>query len=613
MINCKKYIIPVILILAFSFVQCSVGKFSTFVSRKNDKLIDDGKELRFISFNIPNLHYIEDYLPFNGTNPWRLPNEFEIRDALNSIKQLGGKVARMYVLSIRRDIDSPDVVRHIEAPGQFNEEAFKTLDKVLQIANEVGVRVIIPFVDNWHWWGGPKEYAAFRGKDRDAFWSDPEIIADFKKTIEFVINRKNTYTGILYKDDKAILGWETGNELNAPYEWTKEIAAYIKSLDKNHLVIEGKNAPDLSEEAIKDTNIDVVTTHHYRNTKVSLEKIVSNQKMAKGKKPYIVGEFGIVPPQEIRAIADTIINQGLVGGMLWSLRFHNREGGFYHHYEYNNVGAYRWPGFPSGEWYDEKLVLNLIREKAYQIDGLTVPPIPIPDAPKLLDIKDISEISWQGSTGAQAYIIERKEEYASDWQVIADNVDDARYQYRPLFNDETAEIGKRYFYRIAAKNESGISDFSNIVGPVEVKFKKIVDEMENFDKVFQKDGELKLLTYQDIRRAKEDRSRLTGEEGSYIIYKAPMNISEIKIDFFLSKENGDIKIAAGSNLDSLTEIIPNKQIFSFGKNDYQFFDAVTYSSNIYDDAEGIPKDTRFVKIILNDGVQISRVEIKYQP
>lgn len=603
----KKIFILLITAISFLFPQCASSQFTSFVVRKNDKLYDNDRELRFISFNIPNLHYIEDYLPFDSTNPWRLPDEFEIRDALTSIKQLGGKVARMYVLSVRRDIDSPDIIRHVEGPGKFNEEAFKALDKVLQVANEVGVRVIIPLVDNWHWWGGPREYAAFRNKDRDAFWTDPEIIADFKKTIEFTINRKNTYTGILYKDDKAILGWETGNELNAPIQWTKEIAAYIKSLDKNHLVIEGRNSPDLSVEAIEDTNIDVVTTHHYRNTKSNLEKIVANQKLAKGKKPYVVGEYGIVPPQEIRAISDTIINQGLTGGMLWSLRFHNREGGFYNHYEYNNVAAYRWPGFNDGNWYDEKLILNLIREKAYQIDGLTVPPLPIPERPKLLDINDVSEISWQGSAGAQAYIIERKEEYVDEWKVIADNIDDAKYQYRPLFNDETAEIGKRYFYRIAAKNESGISDYSNIVGPVEVKFKKIVDEMENFDKVFQKDGELQLLTYQDIRRAKEDRSRLIGQAGSYIIYKSPMNITEVKVDFFLSDEDGDIKIAAGNDINNLSEVIPEKQIFKFGKNDYNFFDAVRYTSI------NLPENSRFIKITLNDGVQISRVEIKYQP
>lgn len=602
----KRLILLITLLISYSFVYSSDSKFTTFVERKNDKLYDNGKELRFISFNIPNLHYIEDYLPFDSTNPWRLPDEFEIRDALTAIKHLNGKVVRIYVLSVRRDIDTPDIIRHVEGPGKFNEEAFKALDKVLQIANEIGIRIIIPLVDNWHWWGGPKEYASFRGKDRDAFWSDPEIISDFKKTIEFVINRKNTFTGVLYKDDKAIFGWETGNELNAPYEWTKEIAAYIKSLDKNHLVIEGRNSPDLSIEAIQDTNIDVVTTHHYRDTKSNLEKIVANQKLARGKKPYFVGEFGIVPTQEIRAIMDTIINQGLVGGLLWSLRFRNREGGFYNHYEYNKVSAYRWPGFSSGEWYNEKLILNMVREKAYQIDDKTVPMLPVPEPPVLFEFDDVSQISWQGSAGAESYIIERREEDSDEWEVIADNVDDAKYQYRPLFNDETAEFDKRYFYRIAAKNESGISDYSNIVGPVKVKFKKIVDEMENFDKVFQKDGEFKLLTYQDIRRAKEDRSRLTGKDGSYLIYKSPMNISEIKVEFFLS-DDGDIKIEAGNNLDNLEELSIDKQIFKFGKNDYNFFDAVRYT------ATNIPENSKFVKIIINEGVQISRVEIKYQP
>ncbi len=182
------------------------AQFKDFVTRNGDKLIDGDQQLRFLSFNTPNLHYNEDYLPFSGTNPWRLPDEFEIRDALTTIKQLGGKVTRIYVLSVHRQDDSPDIIRHVEGPGKFNEDAFKALDKVLQVANELGVRVIIPFIDNWRWWGGVGEYAAFRGKERQAFWTDPELIADFEKTIEFIVDRKNTFTGVQYKDDKAIHG-----------------------------------------------------------------------------------------------------------------------------------------------------------------------------------------------------------------------------------------------------------------------------------------------------------------------------------------------------------------------------------------------------------------------
>ena len=88
--------------------------------------------------------------------------------------------------------------------------------------------------------------------------------------------------------------------------------------------------------------------------------------------------------------------------------------------------------------------------------------------------------------------------------------------------------------RVKAKNETGQSDYSNVVGPVEVITRTMVDEMENFDKIFQKDGRLKLLTTEDIRRAKEDRSRLAGDAGSYIIYKLSGKGVDITVDYFVA-------------------------------------------------------------------------------
>jgi hypothetical protein len=602
-----KIFSELVVLLTFTLftVGCAASSFQNFVTREKDKLMDGDKQLRFISFNIPNLHYVEDYLPFNMSNPWGLPDEYEIRDALTTIKHLGGKVTRMYVLSVRKPEDTPDIIRHVEAPGKFNEEAFKTLDKVLQVANEVGIRVIIPFVDNWRWWGGPYEYALFRGKDKDLFWTDSLLISDFKQTINFVINRENTFTGVKYKDDKAIFAWETGNELEAPYSWTKEIASYIKSLDQNHLLIEGRRSNSLVRDVIDDLNIDILSTHHYGDPKFSLGKIVENQKLAKGNKPYFIGEYGIIPTQDIRAITDTIINQDIAGGMLWSIRYRNKNGGFFHHYEYNNYASYRWPGFASGDWYDEKTVLNMIREKAYQIDGLPVPPVPVPETPTLFDINDVSEISWQGSTGAQNYTLERKEEYAGDWEVIAKDYDDAKYSYRPLFSDETAQVGKRYFYRIKAKNESGESGYSKIIGPVQVKFNKLVDEMGDFNKVFQKDGNLQLLTYQDIRQAKEDRTRLVGKKNSYIIYKTPSAIDEIKIDVFFVKDTSKIEILSSTDMNNFQPVEANKTSYASGKNDYGFFNPVSFISN------SLPAGSKYLKVVLSEGAQISRIEIKY--
>jgi hypothetical protein len=165
--------------------------------------------------------YVEDQLAFDAPSPWRPPDQFEIDDALLAVEQLGGRAVRVYTLSVRRPSDSPDLPRHVLGPGVFDEDAFRALDLVLARANALGIRIVIPFVDNWKWWGGKGEYAGFRGKEPKDFWTDPEIIGDFKRTVEYVITRKNTVTGTLYRDDKAILARETRNELECPHSWTR--------------------------------------------------------------------------------------------------------------------------------------------------------------------------------------------------------------------------------------------------------------------------------------------------------------------------------------------------------------------------------------------------------
>ena len=56
---------------------------------------------------------------------------------------------------------------------------------------------------------------------------------------------------------------------------------------------------------------------------------------------------------------DTVIEGGALGALLWSLRFHNRDGGFYWHYEKRGFESYHWPGFDSGKGIDERAVVRL--------------------------------------------------------------------------------------------------------------------------------------------------------------------------------------------------------------------------------------------------------------
>lgn len=597
-----KFIYSITFVLiSLIIVGCSASQFSTFITAKKDKLYDGEKEFRFISFNIPNLHYIEDYLRFDETNPWRLPDEFEIRDALTSIKQMGGRVARTYVISVKRSTDSDDLIRHVEGPGKFNEEAFVALDKVLQIANEVGVRVIIPFVDNWQWMGGKAEYAAFREKEPEEFWTDSLLISDFKKTIDFVLNRKNTFTGVLYKDDMSVLGWETGNELECPFSWTSEIARYIKSIDRNHLVIEGTHSPIVSEEAIEDTNIDVLSTHYYEPAETAIPKILENKKLSRGVKPYFVGEFGFIPSREFESIIDSVISNDVSGALLWSLRFRNKEGGFYKHYEQLGFAAYNWTGFSFNNPYSEKSVLKLIRNKAHKINDVDVTILPKPAAPKLLPTNSVYSISWQGATGAFLYVVQRSENN-DDWETI-DVVDDNRIAYRPLFADISAKVGNNYFYRIFAWNGSQISDASNVIGPINVTNKKIVDEMFDDKFIFSSSGEIKFLSMENVRQAKEDRSRLTGGKNSFIIYRTETGIKSFQVDIFLETKEASPKFFISGDLNTFEEITAEKNVFNSGKNDYGFFIPVRYTSNIN-------SGKKYLKIELEEGVQISRSEIE---
>ena len=132
-----------------------------------------------------------------------------------------------------------------------------------------------------------------------------------------------------------------------------------------------------------------------------------------------------------------IVDSSCSGGMLWSLRFRDRDGGFYWHSEpdgHNIYTAFHWPGSPGvGAMYDETNIMAVTRRYAFAIRGLTSPPLPGPLPPKLLPISDPAAISWQGSVGAANYIVERAPKAEGPWQVIGDGVDESFTQDRPQF------------------------------------------------------------------------------------------------------------------------------------------------------------------------------------
>jgi len=617
-----RFVISCFILLSFLSVESTCVQketfekksvFENFITVSGNKLMDGEREFRFVSFNIPNLNFVEDEMVFTRKHAFGLPSSFEIRDALKSVKQLGGSVVRMYTIPVRRETDTEDVPRYVLGPGEFDENSFKTMDTVLAIANEVGVRLIIPLLNHAKWMGGVPQYSGFRGKANEDFWEDTLLISDFKKTVKHVLTRTNTVTGTKYKDDKAILCWETGNELRCPHGWTVQIIKYMKSLDSNHLVMDGFFATwriPVREESILDTNIDIVSSHHYESDPGEMIKNISaNLEIIKGRKPYIIGEFGFIGTPGVRAVLDKVIEEDdIAGALIWSLRYHRKEGGFYWHSEPLGGGlykAYHWPGFDSGEEYDEIDLLGLMRKKAFEIQEKETPKIAAPEPPVLLLFNDVSKISWHGSVGASFYNVEKATSKGGPLEIVGYNISDAGIQYYPLFNDKSAEIGKEYYYRVVAKNVGGISLPSNIVGPIKVSHKVLVDNMNNYGSLYSHKGEISLATTED-RKFKEDAYRIKGEEGSELIYLVSGNIKGWKVYSFSEENRQTLEFSQSIDGKDFEEINIEKEIFFSGRGDYSYWYPILYEHNSEDGK------ARYLKIKFTTTSQIGRVEIFYK-
>jgi mannan endo-1,4-beta-mannosidase len=586
--------------------------FSHFITAKGDKLFDGDKVFRFISYDVPTLNYNEDEFEFSQLFAYSLPDEFDIRDVFETVKQMGGKVVRMYTFPVKIASEPTNTPTYVLAPGMFSEESFKTMDMVLALANEYGIRIICPLLNNWQWMGGRPQYAAFRGKTIEEFWTDRQLIDDFKATLTYVINRKNSITGINYKDDKAIMCWETGNELTCPIKWTVEICRYIKSIDNNHLIMDGYHAIEkrpLREESVTEPSIDIIGSHHYEVNPADYEENVNrNLNIINKRKPYIIGEFGFVGTPAIEQFINKIIESDVSGMLIWGLRGHRSKGGFYWHSEplgFGRYKSYHWPGFESGKEYDETNLMGLMREKAYAIDGQPAPALSAPKAPELLPIEHVSSISWKGSTGASCYDLYRSENKSGPWMLIGFNLSDAAEQYYPLFNDRNAKIGKTYYYRLVAKNAAGNSEPSGIVGPVKVETLGLVDNMENFGEMYYSSKEITLETSDD-RKFKEDMYRLQGNSGNEIIYLAPGIIREVKIYSFCKDDIENLKFELSpDNKKYVTITNSGRQSFNNGKGDYGYWVPVYYHFTT-------DSKNNFLKINFTSESQISRLEIFYQ-
>lgn len=466
--------------------------FEHFITRDGAQLKDGNHVFRFAGIHAPELHRIEDDArgtckadPRGWGQYFKWPTAEEQENWIKAMVKTGAKAQRVYVLSVQQENDKAcGRETHILAPEtpdgmpRLNETAMKVYDNMIAEADKQGLRLILPFIDHWWWWGGREQLAAFyHEKPEDFYRTDSKTYQAYQDIIRQVITRVNSITGRHYYDEKAIMAWETGNELeDTNASFLKETAAWIRKWAPHQLIVDG-TYKKINDFSINDPNVDIVSNHYYTNAGNNHpDQVRKDLEAIGGKKVYLVGEFGLLDHNELNNIMQSIVHTDVngaqaAGGFIWGFRGHRHDGGFYWHKEYTGHYSYHLPGFPvEGKANQEMEVVNLVRNASAQMAGLSAAPaLPVPEAPKLRATDSPFAINWMGAPVGRYYDIERATSAKGPWKVVGKDVSDGVNEWDPskmaLFRDDysSLQLGKTYYYRVIAKNESGASAPSNVI------------------------------------------------------------------------------------------------------------------------------------------------------
>jgi mannan endo-1,4-beta-mannosidase len=144
-----------------------------FITRQGDQLMEGDQPFRFFGLCASTLNMTKEQILPDWSNRW--PDEFEMRDNLDSLRRIGARATRVGIgLSIASEKDVGAHV-HVQARRTYNEEGFVALDRMLALAREYDIRIIFPFIASQSFTNtrGVDEFAALSGKPKGSFWTDP--------------------------------------------------------------------------------------------------------------------------------------------------------------------------------------------------------------------------------------------------------------------------------------------------------------------------------------------------------------------------------------------------------------------------------------------------------
>ncbi|KAH3762380.1 cellulase family glycosylhydrolase [Pelomyxa schiedti] len=406
-----------------------------------------------------------DKFTFSGGNAYWLgldenvdgvnyPTNFRVDDAMATFNELGSRVVRAHTVGVSTG-NSKSVETSL---SNWNDVALGYIDYAVYSAKQAGIYLVVPLTDNYHYYhGGKHDFSDWRGLDESTFYTDTQVINDFLEYIDNLLYHVNNYTGVRLMDEPAIMSWETGNELSPPANWTKLIADHIKSIDKNHLVMDGTYG--INSDALSISSVEIYSDHFYPMEVSKLNRDASQVYAAN--KVYFVGEYGWSQgdlESFLTAIETNVGNGKLCGDNFWSLFPHADNYGFVQH---SDGFTLHYPGDTT----DMQSRVTMLRNHAFKVSAQSVPSHNIPPAPIITSASSASRtIAWRGAAAASSYDVERSSTSpsfsspAADWQVVCSQcADDNDTPWYDSSRTQSADV----WYRVRGYNLDGVpGDYS---------------------------------------------------------------------------------------------------------------------------------------------------------
>ena len=233
---------------------------SKFVRVDGHNFVFKGKPYRFAGTNM----WYGAYLGAPGPTG----NRDRLRRELDAFVALGITNLRILGASELSPLKNSIRPAFRDASASYNATLLAGLDYLLAEMGKRDLKAVIYLNNFWEWTGGMVTYLYWTNGGHYFDMNDPahpwpawaDYSATFYKAAEAnilyrnyvsaVVGRRNSITGVAYRDDPAIMSWQLANEpraggslahsdLEAFYVWVAETAGFIRALDENHLVSTG--------------------------------------------------------------------------------------------------------------------------------------------------------------------------------------------------------------------------------------------------------------------------------------------------------------------------------------------------------------------------------------